>query len=164
MKQITVLAIAVLAMFGSLAEGSANTKLLWRTSTSGAMIVPNSQGKLVQLGQIDVSAYDRVRLVVVARRPSGLSLNSGFGSPFHIELHIGEGNDDLGLLENGVFSLNPTGTATDVAAHTERAAGVFDYPVITTLLVDAVGPTTSGPQTTVDIYVYGQTSPATAGQ
>jgi hypothetical protein len=164
MKQITVLAIAVLAMFGSLSEGHASTKLLWRTAAIGATIVTNSQGKLVPLGQpIDVSAYDRIRVVVVARRPSGLAQNSGFGSPFHIELHIGEVNDDLGLLENGAFSLNPTSMATDVAAHTERATGVFDFPVITTLLVDAVGPTTSGPPTTVDIYVYGETSSGTSG-
>ena len=164
MKQIMVLAVAIPAMFGNLTASHAATKLLWRTPTDRTTAVPITQGKLSELGQIDVSGYDRIRVVVIARRPSGLAQNSGFGEPFRIELHIGEGNDDLGALENGVFSLNPTSTATDVPAHTERAAAVFDFPVITTLVVEAAGPTTGGQSTTVDIYVYGQTSPDTAGQ
>ena len=42
MKQKTVLSIAALAMFGSLAAARADTKLLWRTSTSGATIAGSS--------------------------------------------------------------------------------------------------------------------------
>jgi hypothetical protein len=157
MKHITVLAVAVLAMLGSLASGHADTRLLWRTPTNGTTIVPNTKGTLIQLGQVDVSAYDRIRLVAVARRPSGVALTNGFGAPFQIELHIGEGGSDLGLLENGAFSLNPSITSATVPARTERATGVFDYPVMTTLLIDVVGPTTGNQQTVVDIYVYGQT-------
>jgi hypothetical protein len=156
MKPRTILSIAVLAMCGSLAKVHADTKLLWRTPASGVTIVPNSKGALVVLGQVDVSAYDRFRLVAVARRPSNIQTPTGFGAPFQIELHIGEGSDDLGVIENGVFGLNPSGTAAGVAAHTERATGVFDNPVITTLLVGAVGPTTGNQQTVVDVYVYGE--------
>jgi hypothetical protein len=143
-------------LLGSLTQGFAETKLLWRTPTSGVTIVPNTQGKLVSLGQVDVSAYDRVRLVAIARRPANTLLGSSFGAPFQIELHIGEGTGDLGLLENGLFPLNPTSTPTTVPAHTERVTAVFDNPVITTLLVDAVGPTTGNQQTVVDLFVYGQ--------
>jgi hypothetical protein len=164
MKQITVLTIATLALLGSLAPGQASTKLLWRTSTSGATTVTNSQGKPVVLNSVDVSGYDRFRVVVTTRRPAGLATTAGYGSPFHIELHIGEGADDLGLLENGLLALNPTATAADVPAHVERASIVYDFPVITTLLVDVVGPTASGPQSTADIYVYGETASSTSGQ
>src|SRR5206468_914895 len=90
------------------------------------------------------------------RRPSTVPLPNGFGAPFQIELHIGEGTSDLALIENGVFGLNPSSTGTDVAPHTERATGVYDNPVITTLLVEAVGPTIGTQQTVVDIYVYGE--------
>lgn len=164
MKPSIIFMAAVLAMFGTVAESHAATKLLWRTPADRVTTVPNTQGKLNELSQVDVSGYDRIRVVVIAQRPTGLALNSGFGEPFHIELHIGEGADDLGALENGVFALNPTSTAADVPAHTERASAVFDFPVITTLLVDAVGPTPNGASTTVDIYVYGETSPAASGQ
>jgi hypothetical protein len=162
MKHIAILAVAVLAMLGRPTEGHAATKLLWRTPTSGATVVSNAQGKLVLLGKIDVSAYDRIRLVAIARRPTNLPLNNGFGAPFRLELHIGEGNDDLGLLENGAFPLNPSSMNADVAAHTERTTAVFDNPVITTLLVDVIGPTSGNQQTTVDIYVYGETTAASA--
>jgi hypothetical protein len=156
MQQITVLAIATLALLGSLAPGQASTKLLWRTSSQGTTIVTNSLGKPVLLNSVDVSGYDRFRVVVTTRRPAGLATSAGYGSPFQVELHIGEGSDDLGLLENGLLALNPT--ATTVAAHQERASIVYDFPVITTLLVEVVGPTASGPQTTADIYVYGETA------
>jgi hypothetical protein len=39
---------------------------------------------------------------------------------------------------------------------------VFDNPVITTLLVDAVGPTTGNVDTVVDLYIYGQVSTTTS--
>ena len=75
LKQITVLTIAVLAMLGSLAPGQAATKLLWQTPATGVTISPSSLGKPIQLGQpIDASAYDRIRVVVVARRPAGLGV------------------------------------------------------------------------------------------
>jgi hypothetical protein len=164
MKQITILTVAVLAMLGCLSKSQADTKLLWRTPTSGAPIVPNTQGTLIPLGQVDVSAYDRLRVVAIARRPSNIPLTSGFGAPFQIELHIGEGTSDLGPLENGAFALNPSNTTSTAPAHTERATGVFDYPVITTLLVDVIGPTTGNIQTIVDIYVYGQVSAGNTGQ
>jgi len=164
MKQITVLAVAVLALLGSLSTGQAETKLLWRTPTSGLTIVPNSKGTLVQVGQVDVSAYDRLRLVAVTRRPGVVQIPNGFGAPFTIELHIGEGGSDLGLLDNGVVALNPTSINSTAAAHTERATATFDFPTITTLLVDVVGPLSGSQQTIVDIYVYGQTAPANSGQ
>ena len=41
-------------------------------------------------------------------------------------------------------------------AHTERTTGVFENPVITTLIIDAVGPITGNQQTVMDIFVYGQ--------
>jgi len=156
MKSMTVLWVALLTAIGSLSPAHAETKLLWRTGASGATIVPNSKGTLVTLGQVDVSQYDRIRLVAVARRPSNVPLPNGFGAPLQLELHIGEGTDDLGLLESGVFALNPTGTSGAVPAHTERTTGVFENPVITTLIIEAVGPITGNQQTVMDIFVYGQ--------
>jgi hypothetical protein len=161
MKPTTMLATMAL-LLGSLTQGFAETKLLWRTPTSGVTIVPNSKGTLVSLGTVDISAYDRFRLVVIARRPSNIPAGSSFGAPFQIELHIGEGTSDLGVLENAVFPLNPTSTNTTVPAHTERVTAVFDNPVITTLLVDAVGPTTGNQQTVVDLFIYGQKSTTTS--
>lgn len=161
MKPTTMLAAAAL-LLGSLTQGSAETKLLWRTPTSGVTIVPNTKGTLVPLGTVDVSAYDRIRLVAIARRPANVLTPAGFGAPFQIELHIAEGNSDLGLLENGVFGLNPSNTSAATPAHTERATGVFDNPVITTLLIDAVGPLTGNQQTVVDLYIYGQRSTTTS--
>jgi hypothetical protein len=161
MKPTTMLSTMAL-LLGSLTQGFAETKLLWRTPTNGVSIVPNSKGTLVSLGTVDVSAYDRIRLVAIARRPSNSLLGSSFGAPFQIELHIGEGTSDLGVLENAVFPLNPTSTNTTVPAHTERVTAVFDNPVITTLLVDAVGPTTGNQQTVVDLFIYGQKSTTTS--
>jgi hypothetical protein len=164
MKHLMVLAVAVIAMLGSMTEGRAETRLLWRTPTAGVTITTNSQSTLIQLGQVDVSAYDRLRLVVVARRPTGVSESSGFGAPFRIELRIGEGDEDLGILDNGVFLLNPTSTTGNAPAHTVRATAVFDHPVISRLRIAAVGHTTGNQRTTVDIYVYGQTDSGNSSQ
>src|ERR1051326_31776 len=106
MKPSAVLSVVALAILGGPTKGHADTKLLWRTPTPGVTIVPNNQGRLIELGKVDVSAYDRLRFVAIARRPTGLAQTAGFGLPFRIELHIGEGSDDLGLLENGYFPLN----------------------------------------------------------
>jgi hypothetical protein len=161
MKQIAALSLAVLALLGSRTPGQADTKLLWRTPTSGATVITNSQGTLVTLGQADVSAYDRLRVVVVARRPATTPLTSPFGAPFRVELRIREGSADLGLLENGILSLNPTATNAGAPARTERVTAVYDFPVITSLLVGVVGPTTGTLRTTVDVYLYGQTDVGT---
>jgi hypothetical protein len=163
MRQITVLALALLASFSALPQARADTKLLFRTPTSGVTIVPNQQSKLVPLGTVDVSTYARLRVIVIARRPTNLPLTSGFGAPFTIELRIAEGNSDLGLLENGLLSLNPTAADANAPAHTESVTTVLNNPVITTLVIDAVGPTTNLQQTTADIFVYGDTCPISSG-
>jgi hypothetical protein len=154
-KPVTML-LAMGLLLGSLTAAHASTKLLWRSPTAGIRIVPNTQGTLISLQTVDVSAYDQFRVIAVARRPTNIPLTSGFGAPFQIELHIAEGTTDLGLLENGLFLLNPTGTDTAAPAHTERATAVFANPVITTLLLEAVGPTSGNVDTVLDLYVYGE--------
>jgi hypothetical protein len=163
MKPITVLTLALVASFSALTPARADTKLLFRTPTSGFTVVPNQQSKLVPVGTVDVSAYSRLRVIVVSRRPTNIPLTSGFGAPYTIELRIAEGNNDLGLLENGFLSLNPTGTDANAPAHTESLTTVLNNPVITTMVIDAVGPIANLQQTTVDIFVYGDTCPVTVG-
>jgi hypothetical protein len=161
MKQIAALSLAVLALLGSWTPGQADTKLLWRTPTSGATVITNSQGTLVTLGQAAVSAYEGVRSADAARRPATTPLTSPFGSAFRIELRISERSENLGLLENGILSLNPTATNAGAPARTERVTAVYDFPVITSLLIGVVGPTTGTLRTTVDVYLYGQTDVGT---
>jgi hypothetical protein len=164
MKYLTLLAMAVLAVLGSISASRADTKLLWRTARTGVSVASNLT-TAVSLGRIDVSAYDRVRVVAVVRRPASVPTNRGFGFPLRIELNIAEENEDLGPLENGRLGLNPTDTSGDVPPRTVRSTAVFEYPVVTTLLVNVVGGTSTSQQTVIiDVFVYGQTSAGSTTQ
>jgi hypothetical protein len=162
MRPVTILGLAALAVLGSISACHAETKLLWRTNRTTGFTVGFNQGKHYVVDvPLDVSAYDRLRVVAVARRPTSVLPNLPFGIPVRVELRIGgDGDEDLGLLENGVLVLNPTNstTADSVPARTFTATAVYDNPVITRLRLHAQSLAAVNQQVGIDLYVYGQTS------
>lgn len=109
-----------------------STTLAFRTPVGGVQI-PAGQSK--QLGSVDVSPYERIRVVADERVGSGTGVN--------IRLTITEGNELVAQLD--VLNLAPHSQVTRVY----EAAGTK-----LTLFADAIA---GGGKDAIDLLVYGST-------
>jgi hypothetical protein len=165
MKPIILFALSLLALLAPASELLAATQLVFRTAPGGVTV---ARGQRVTLATLDLSAFDRVRVVAVSRANAA---NIGTRLPATIRLYIGEG-DALTLFD--YLALNPDTTLAsgreepgfgrlEIPANTWGATKLYNHPVIRTLAVVAVGEDFLAPaikqQVTFDFFLYGEAAP-----
>jgi hypothetical protein len=160
MKHAAVPALVVLALLALVPEAPAATQLVWQTPQGGVTV---GRAQRLTLTTLDLSLYDRVRVVVTSRANTS---NLATILPATILLYIGEGNA-LTLFDTLTLSPDPTRpigvglTTPDNTASPWGATRLYNHPVIRTLAVVAVGDTfassVSAQPMTFDLFIYGET-------
>jgi hypothetical protein len=165
MKKVLALALAVFALLAGVSEGRAATQLVFRTPESGVTV---TRGQRLTIATLDLSPYDRVRVVAVSR-----ANGNGFGPrlPATVRLFIGEGEalalfDTLTFTPDSTVVRGATGTVLgrlDSVVTVWSATRLYDHPVFRTVAVVAVGEeflsTTIPQQVIMDLFIYGEIEP-----
>jgi hypothetical protein len=159
MKHPAVLALVVLALLALVPEAPAVTQLVWQTPQGGVTV---GRAQRLTLTTLDLSLYDRVRVVVTSRANAS---NLAPPLPATILLYIGEGNA-LTLFDTLMLSPDPTRptgvglTTPDNAASSWGATRLYIHPTLRTLAVVAVGDafanSLSAQPMTFDLFIYGE--------
>ena len=151
MKHLTLLALTVAALMGSASDGRAATELIWKTPADGVRVKSATESVLTK--SVDVSAYDRIRVLAVART----SRTPATDTPVRIELHITAGGLEF-KLPISVLDVDPANTTRATSAPPAAATEVLDSPVVTTVSVLATGFTDTRRKndTVVDVFIYGE--------
>jgi hypothetical protein len=162
MKPVILAVLAALALVLPTLEATAATQLVWRTPAAGVTV---GRGQRVTLATLDLSAYDRLRVVAVSRATTA---NIGTRLPATIRLYVGEGNA-LTLFD--YLALNPDTSLAmgrdelgsgrlEIPANSWGATRLYNHPVIRTLAVVAVGEDFAVPankeRVTFDLFIYGE--------
>jgi len=163
MKQGVVLSLAVLALLAGVAQAHAATQLVFRTPENGVTV---TRGQRLTLATLDLSPYDRVRVVVVSR---GNGNGIGPRLPATVRLFIGEG-EVLALFDTLTLTPDPTVVAgsggvvlgrSNQSLTTWGATRLYDHPVLRTVAVVAVGEEllayTVPQRVNLDLFIYGET-------
>jgi hypothetical protein len=163
-RKATIFALFLLALLAPASELRAATQLVFRTPSAGVTV---SRGQRITIATLDLSAFERFRVVAVSRANEA---NVGTRLPATIRLYIGEGNV---LTPFDFLALNPDTTLAsgrdepgfgrlEIPANIWGATKAYNHPVIRTLAVIAVGEDFLAPaqkqEVTFDLFVYGEAS------
>jgi hypothetical protein len=164
MKPILALTFTLLALLSRIPSAHAATQLVWRTPPGGIAV---ARGERLTVTTVDLSAYDRVRVIVASR---GNDAATGPRLPASIRLFVGEG-DILALFDTLTPLLDTTsalGAGGAVVARPDRdtlswgVTRLYSHPVIRTMAVVAVGDEfffgASPRRVSLDVLIYGETA------
>ena len=156
MKHLTLLGLTVAALMGTASHARAATELIWKTPADGVRI--KSAAESVLTSSIDVSAYDRIRVLAVART----SRTPATDTPVRVELHITAGTVAF-KLPISTLDVDPANTTRSNTGPPAAATEVLDSPVVTTVSLVATGFTDTRRKndTIVDVFIFGEKSNST---
>jgi hypothetical protein len=151
MKHLTLLLLAAAALMASPSDALAATELIWKSPADGVRI--KSATETVLTSSIDISAFDRIRVVAVARA----SRTPAVDTPVRVELHLTAGTIAF-KLPISTLDVDPANTTRTSSGPPAAATEVLDRPVATTVSILATGFTDTRRRndTVVDVFIYGE--------